>query len=112
MNTTSARLVRRTLLQLATGLSLLASSVAFAQTNPFQRGPNPTDASLEAAAGSYAIKNVRITSPQGFNGGLVYYPSGATQEAGTASESSTPTTTPPEVPPLVVMAKDRKAILA
>ncbi|MES2088974.1 MAG: alpha/beta hydrolase [Pseudomonadota bacterium] len=81
MNTTSARLVRRTLLQLATGLSLLASSVAFAQANPFQRGPNPTDASLEAAAGSYAISNVRISSPQGFNGGLVYYPSGATQES-------------------------------
>lgn len=72
------RWLRRTLCALTAGLSLLAASSAHAQANPYARGPDPTNASLEAAAGPMPIANVRITSPQGFNGGLVYYPTGAT----------------------------------
>lgn len=44
-------------------------------TNAFQRGPNPTTASLEAAAGPFQIGSQVLASPVGYKGGTVYYPS-------------------------------------
>jgi dienelactone hydrolase len=79
MTPPSARVLRRSVLSLLTGLGLLAGGLTHAQSSPYERGPAPTDASLEAAAGPFAISNARITSPKGFNGGLVYYPSGPVQ---------------------------------
>lgn len=78
--TAPAPALRPSLKKLSLSLVLLSVlGAAQAQSgNPYQRGPNPTDAALEASAGPFAIASTRITSPQGFNGGLVYYPSGPT----------------------------------
>jgi dienelactone hydrolase len=47
-------------------------------SNPFQRGPNPTVASVESA-GPFAVRTSRVSSAvSGFGGGTIYYPSGTT----------------------------------
>jgi dienelactone hydrolase len=51
-----------------------------AQTpNPFQRGPAPTAASLEAAAGPFAIATTTVPAQSTFNGGTIYYPTDTSQ---------------------------------
>ncbi len=50
-----------------------------AQVNPFQRGPNPTNAILEAAQGPFAIQSVVVPPQTGFNGGTIYYPTDTSQ---------------------------------
>jgi predicted dienelactone hydrolase len=49
---------------------------ARAATNPYERGPAPTVASIEAARGSYAVSQTTVSalSVSGFGGGTVYYP--------------------------------------
>ena len=44
--------------------------------NPYERGPAPTDASIEAARGSFAIAQTIVarTGVSGFGGGTIYYP--------------------------------------
>ena len=44
--------------------------------NPYERGPAPTTASIEAARGPFAIAQVTVarSSVSGFGGGTVYYP--------------------------------------
>lgn len=37
-------------------------------------GPNPTVASLEAAAGPYAVSNAAVGTPSGYGAGTVFYP--------------------------------------
>lgn len=61
----------------ATGLSLLLLAAgAHAQTNPYQKGPDPTSASLNAGSGSFTISTAMVSSPaaSGFGGGTIYYP--------------------------------------
>lgn len=61
----------------AIGLSLLVLAAgAHAQTNPFQKGPDPTSASLNASAGSFSVatSNVSSLAANGFGGGTIYYP--------------------------------------
>ncbi len=55
-------------------LSLSASS-GWAQ----QTGPDPTSASLNATAGPFAVSTSTVTSPVGFGGGTIYYPTTAGQ---------------------------------
>lgn len=66
------------LLTTALGAGTLAALLAApAQaTSGFERGPDPTTASLEAAAGPYQVASVVINSPVGYKGGTVYYPKG------------------------------------
>lgn len=48
---------------------------AAAADSPFQRGPDPTRASVEASAGTFAITQSTIpSSARGFGGGIIYYP--------------------------------------
>ncbi|MCT4353384.1 dienelactone hydrolase family protein [Streptomyces sp. Je 1-79] len=49
---------------------------ATAADNPYQRGPAPSVASIEAARGSYAVSQTSVSSlaVTGFGGGTVYYP--------------------------------------
>ena len=70
------------LLALALVLAALATGVAqdesaSAQTNPYQRGPNPTTASIEATTGPFAIAQTTVGSGYGFGAGTIYYPADA-----------------------------------
>ncbi|MFE5793283.1 alpha/beta hydrolase family protein [Streptomyces sp. NPDC056503] len=61
----------------AAGLALLLAPGAGAATgNPYERGPAPTEASIEAARGSYAVSQTTVSSlsATGFGGGTIYYP--------------------------------------
>jgi hypothetical protein len=51
-----------------------ASATCQAQTNPFERGPDPTSSLLNASAGPLATASVAVASPTGFGGGTIYYP--------------------------------------
>jgi len=42
--------------------------------NPYQRGPNPTLAMIEATHGPFATAQMSVPTGHGFNGGTVYYP--------------------------------------
>ncbi len=49
---------------------------AQAADNPYERGPAPTHASIEASRGSYAVSQTSVSSlvVSGFGGGTIYYP--------------------------------------
>jgi dienelactone hydrolase len=57
--------------------ALVAATAASAQTNPFQRGPAPTESSLEASRGPFAISQFTVSRPSGYRAGTVYYPTNA-----------------------------------
>jgi dienelactone hydrolase len=61
-------------LTLALGLVSVASPHATAADNPFQRGPDPTNASIGAPSGPFAVTQATITNPRGFGGGIIYFP--------------------------------------
>jgi len=52
----------------------MCATTATAQANPNELGPQPTQASLEASTGPFAIAEAQVTSPSGFRGATVYYP--------------------------------------
>lgn len=52
---------------------------ASAADNPHQRGPNPTVAALEAAAGPFAVAKVSVPGGNGFGGGTITYPTDTSQ---------------------------------
>lgn len=56
--------------------ALLLSAAASAQ-NPFERGPAPTTASLEASRGPFATSSFTVSRPSGYGAGTVYYPTNA-----------------------------------
>lgn len=62
----------------ATGAQAVGAPAVSAQaaTNPYERGPAPTNASIEAGTGSYAVSRTTVSalSVSGFGGGTVYYP--------------------------------------
>jgi predicted dienelactone hydrolase len=75
---------------LATGLA--ASALAFAglvaapaaagaQANPYERGPAPTTASLNARSGPFATSSTSVSSlaASGFGGGRIYYPTSTSE---------------------------------
>jgi dienelactone hydrolase len=45
----------------------------------FERGPNPTAASIAAVTGPFAISSVRVARGNGFGGGVIYYPTATNQ---------------------------------
>jgi dienelactone hydrolase len=59
---------------LAAGPAVAAGSALAA--NPYERGPAPTVAGIEASRGSFAIAQLSVarSSVSGFGGGTVYYP--------------------------------------
>jgi pimeloyl-ACP methyl ester carboxylesterase len=64
-------------------LGILAATVtvpaAVAAANPYQRGPDPTSASVAAPTGPFASALVAVPRGNGFGGGVIYYPT-ATNE--------------------------------
>ncbi|OQR63810.1 alpha/beta hydrolase [Streptomyces maremycinicus] len=78
----SARPRQGQLVRLATavaavlGLTTLSGPGAHAADNPYERGPAPTTASIEALRGPYAVSQTTVSSlvATGFGGGTIYYP--------------------------------------
>jgi predicted dienelactone hydrolase len=60
---------------IAAGAATSATS-AEAADNPFERGPAPTNSSIEATRGSFAVSQTSVSrlSVSGFGGGDIYYP--------------------------------------
>jgi len=78
-----AKITTRVTLALVTVVGgFVGARPAFAADNPYERGPAPTVASIEAARGSFATATVTVSSAvSGFGGGTIYYPT--TTTAGT-----------------------------
>ncbi|SPL96833.1 Triacylglycerol lipase precursor [[Actinomadura] parvosata subsp. kistnae] len=62
------------------GGALMAASPAQAQ-GPYERGPDPTDAILEAGRGPFSTSQTSVSSlsVSGFGGGTIYYPTDTSQ---------------------------------
>ncbi|PXY19616.1 dienelactone hydrolase family protein [Prauserella muralis] len=59
---------------------LTGTQVAAAQDNPYQRGPDPTEQSIEAPRGPFSVAETRVSSlVSGFGGGTIYYPTDTSQ---------------------------------
>src|SRR4051794_1397849 len=77
---TSEELFPVRLRNLIPALAVLLAGVtavpATAAANPYERGPAPTTASVEAALGPYAIASTTVSrsAASGFGGGTIYYP--------------------------------------
>ncbi|MEV4176497.1 alpha/beta hydrolase [Nonomuraea sp. NPDC049709] len=76
----------RTLTKLALTVSLIggalaAATPAQAAAGPYDRGPDPTDAILEAGRGPFATAQTSVSSlsVSGFGGGTIYYPTDTSQ---------------------------------
>ncbi|MEU8656979.1 poly(ethylene terephthalate) hydrolase family protein [Actinoplanes philippinensis] len=75
-----ARLPARRRASLLTALCaafvLASPALPAAAANPYERGPAPTNASIEAARGTFAIAQVTVarSSVSTFGGGTIYYP--------------------------------------
>ncbi|MFB4277647.1 MULTISPECIES: alpha/beta hydrolase family protein [unclassified Nonomuraea] len=76
----------RTLTKLALTVSLIggalaAATPAQAAAGPYDRGPDPTDAILEASRGPFATAQTSVSSlsVSGFGGGTIYYPTDTSQ---------------------------------
>ncbi|MBB5897908.1 ricin-type beta-trefoil lectin domain protein [Kutzneria kofuensis] len=50
-----------------------------AADNPYQRGPDPTIAMIESTRGPFATASVSVPPGNGFNGGMIYYPTDTSQ---------------------------------
>ncbi|GHJ11377.1 hypothetical protein TPA0907_57440 [Micromonospora humidisoli] len=77
------RPVPRSVSWLSAGLAVLLGLVVTATAphaavaaadNPYQRGPDPTPASVAATRGPFATTQATVPAGNGFNGGFVYYP--------------------------------------
>ncbi|MEU6879601.1 alpha/beta hydrolase [Streptomyces sp. NPDC046712] len=57
-------------------LTVLVAPGAQAADNPYERGPAPTTASIEALRGPYSVAETSVSSlaVTGFGGGTIYYP--------------------------------------
>lgn len=85
---TSHTLLRRIFVASALTVASIGGSVTAAvpgvgaQTpNPFQRGPAPTTANIEAARGSFAISQTSVSNAvtPGFGAGTIYFPTDTSQ---------------------------------
>lgn len=64
---------------LALALCALATpQSALATSDDLQRGPNPSSASLDAAAGPFQVNSSLLSAPVGYKAGTVHYPSNGT----------------------------------
>src|SRR5690349_24033380 len=64
------------------GMAAAAMAVdepAAAADNPYQRGPDPTVASIAATYGPFATTQITVPAGSGFNGGYIYYPTDTSQ---------------------------------
>jgi len=65
---------------LALASLVVAPDVAGGQTNPYQKGPNPTESLLAASRGPFATASTSVSSlVAGFGGGTIHYPTDTSQ---------------------------------
>ncbi len=79
----NSRRPRRFVLAMAAAAVLavgLGAAPAQAADNPYERGPAPTVAALDASRGPFATASQNVSSlVSGFGGGVIYYPTTTTQ---------------------------------
>jgi len=63
---------------LAAGVAVGPSATAGAQSNPYQRGPAPTAASIQTN-GTFAVATTTVPRQSNFGGGTIYYPTDTSQ---------------------------------
>ncbi|MBA0126444.1 alpha/beta hydrolase [Haloechinothrix sp. YIM 98757] len=69
------RAVATTLATLVIVGGAAGTGVASAQENPYERGPDPTEESIEATTGPFDVDTTSVSSwVSGFGGGTIYYP--------------------------------------
>ncbi len=73
--------LRRMMVVLAVVLAVLMpqATTASAADNPYQRGPDPTQASIAASRGTFATAEVSVGSGNGFGAAKIYYPTDTSQ---------------------------------
>ncbi|NUU15938.1 alpha/beta hydrolase [Cellulomonas humilata] len=81
---TSLRSWRRAVATALLTTTLVAGSIAapaVAADNPYQRGPEPSRSSIEAARGAFAVAQTSVSRylVSGFGGGTIYYPTDQSQ---------------------------------
>ncbi|MFI6118511.1 alpha/beta hydrolase family protein [Streptomyces sp. NPDC051064] len=78
MSKSRSRTVRFAVAAAAATAGLVTALMPGAQAadNPYERGPAPSNASIEASRGSYATSQTSVSSlsVRGFGGGTIYYP--------------------------------------
>ncbi|MDO3703008.1 alpha/beta hydrolase [Micromonospora sp. C28SCA-DRY-2] len=76
-----ARVAGLALATVLTAAGVLTASPAQAAENPYERGPAPTVALLEASRGPFATasQSVSSLSVTGFGGGVIYYPTSTSE---------------------------------
>jgi predicted dienelactone hydrolase len=73
--------------RLLTGLTIAVSvaagapAVAYGADNPYERGPAPTESSIEASRGPFSVSQTTVSrlSASGFGGGTIYYPTSTSE---------------------------------
>ncbi|WP_344679592.1 alpha/beta hydrolase [Saccharopolyspora taberi] len=58
---------------------LASAGPAVSAENPYQRGPEPTMASIEAERGAFAVTEVPVPRGNGFGGGTLHFPNDTSQ---------------------------------
>jgi len=76
--------LRNAIARLTMAAALVCGTLALSQpahaASPYERGPDPTDALLEASRGPFSTSEQRVSSLViGFDGGRVYYPNDTSQ---------------------------------
>ncbi|WP_432103386.1 alpha/beta hydrolase family protein [Streptomyces sp. bgisy091] len=79
MSKSRSRTLKGALVAAAATTGLLTALVpggAQAAANPYERGPAPSNSSIEALRGPYSVSDVSVSSllVRGFGGGTIYYP--------------------------------------
>jgi dienelactone hydrolase len=65
-----------------TAVGIAVAPLANADTNPFQRGPDPTLAMIQASTGPFATSSTTVAKSatnNGFGGGTIYFPTDTSQ---------------------------------
>ncbi|RSM80681.1 alpha/beta hydrolase [Kibdelosporangium aridum] len=73
--------------RILTGLTIAASvaagvpATALGAENPYERGPDPTESSIEASRGPFSVSQTTVSrlSATGFGGGTIYYPTSTSE---------------------------------
>jgi predicted dienelactone hydrolase len=79
--------IMRTGVRILTGLTIAAAvaagapAVAHGADNPYERGPNPTENSIEASRGPFSVSQTSVSrsAASGFGGGTIYYPTSTSE---------------------------------
>ncbi|HEX6445119.1 MAG TPA: alpha/beta hydrolase, partial [Streptosporangiales bacterium] len=74
------RRTTRILCGLSAVAALAIAPTAQAADNPYERGPDPTESSIEAVRGPFSVSQTTVSSlVSGFGGGTIYYPTSTSE---------------------------------